>query len=214
MKGGPGINPVMWHAARWTFGPALRIVFRMRRTGHHHIPREGPVLIVSSHVSVKDPPFMGAALLPRATGYMAKSELFRSRAFAWLISGLGAFPVVRGGADREAIRTARDRLRQGACLLMFPEGTRSKTGILGPGMPGAGALALDPAVTVVPAAIWGTRSALGPVSVVFGPPIDLSDLDGGARGARTEEASRRIMRAIADLVPKAGGPEQPEPRLG
>ena len=72
---------------------------------------------------------------------------------------MGAFPVERGGADRRALRLARDILARGDVLLMFPEGTRYLDGRLRPGMPGAGSLGLEPGVTVVPAA--GAKCASG-----------------------------------------------------
>jgi 1-acyl-sn-glycerol-3-phosphate acyltransferase len=202
----PGINAPFWRLGWLVLVPLVRGAFRERRTGREHIPSSGPTIIASNHISLKDPPFVAVAALPRRVHFMAKSELFRMRAFGWAISALGAFPVVRGGADREAIRTSRALLASGACLIMFPEGTRSRDGRLRPGFPGVGALALEPGVTVVPTAVWGTHRRLGPVRVAFGPPVDLSDLDTGPRGARAQAATDRIMAAIAALLPQVGGP--------
>ena len=195
----------VWYLGRAVCVPTFLVVFRLRRLGREHLPPAGSTLIVSNHISVKDPPFVSAAAMPRPSYLMAKSELFRVRPFAWLIESLGAFPVVRGGADREAIRTARGILAGGGQLIMFPEGTRSLDGRLGPPLPGAGALALEPGVTVVPAAISGTRRRLGPVTVRFGPPVDLSDLPEGSRGARAQAAAERIMAAIDALLPPRSG---------
>ncbi len=194
----------VWYVGRAICLPIFFVVFRFRRLGRRHLPRSGPTLIVSNHASTKDPPFISAAAMPRPSYLMAKSELFRIRPFAWLIESLGAFPVVRGGADREAIRTARRILADGGQLIMFPEGTRSLDGRVGPPMPGAGALALEPGVTVVPAAISGSRRRLGPVTVRFGPPVDLSDLPDGPRSARAQAAAERVMAAIAALLPAEG----------
>jgi 1-acyl-sn-glycerol-3-phosphate acyltransferase len=202
---------VLWTICSLLAVPLFYGFFRLRRSGREHIPKQGGLLILCNHISVKDPPLVGAAALPRKVYFMAKSELFGGGPFTWLIRGLGAFPVVRNTADRRAIRTARDLLLAGGGVVMFPEGTRSITGILGPGLPGAGGLALLPGVTVVPAAIWGTRKGLGPVRVTFGEPMDLSDLE-GSKGTKAAEATSRVMAAIAELVPKVGGPEQPPPR--
>lgn len=194
----------VWYVGRAICVPAFLVLFRLRRRDRHHLPESGSTLIVSNHVSMKDPPFVSAAAMPRPSYLMAKSELFRFRPFAWLIESLGAFPVVRGGADREAIRTARRILAAGGQLIMFPEGTRSLDGRLRPPLPGAGALALEPGVTVVPAAIWGSQRRLGPVTVRFGPPVDLADLTDGPRAARAQAAAERIMAAIGALLPAAG----------
>jgi 1-acyl-sn-glycerol-3-phosphate acyltransferase len=199
------VRKPVWYLGRAICIPTFLVVFRFRRLGREHLPREGPTLIVSNHISMKDPPFVSAAAMPRPSYLMAKSELFRFRPFGWLIESLGAFPVVRGGADREAIRTARRILADGGQLIMFPEGTRSRDGRLGAAFPGAGALALEPGVTVVPAAVSGSRRRLGPVTVRFGPPVDLSDLTAGPRGARAQAAAERVMAAIAALLPAADG---------
>jgi 1-acyl-sn-glycerol-3-phosphate acyltransferase len=209
----PRIRPAIWWPARLLVGGFFRGPLRMTRVGRERLPRSGGVLIVSNHVSYRDPPAVGAAALPRPVRFMARSELFRVGVFGRLISGLGAFRVVRGTPDRDAIRMARALLAAGECVVMFPEGTRSPNGRLRPGFPGSGALALEPGISVIPAAVWGTQRRFGPVRVVFGEPLDLSDLAGagGARGVRAQEATRRIMAAIAALLPQAGGPVQDPP---
>jgi 1-acyl-sn-glycerol-3-phosphate acyltransferase len=186
--------------------PLFRHVHRTTIRGAGHIPASGAVLIVCNHISVWDPPMIGAAVHPRALYYMAKRELFRNRVVGRVIGRLGAFPVDRGGADRGAIRTAREILARGDALLMFPEGTRSPDGRLGAPWPGAGSLALEPGVAVVPVAIWGSQRRFGPVRIEFGRPLDLSDLPAGARAVRARAASERMMEAIAALLARAGGP--------
>lgn len=201
----------------WIFGhialvPPIRGPLRLRVRGREHLPSEGPVLIVSNHISQADPPILGVATLPRKSYYMAKIELFRIPLLGRIIYGLGAFPVDRGASDRRAVRLAREILNRGDQLLMFPEGTRHPDGRLRPGLPGAGALGLVKGVTVIPAAIWGSQRRLGPVRAVFGPPLDLSDLTTGPRGVRSQVAVDRMMDAVARLLPQAGGPAQEGPR--
>jgi len=187
-------------------------LLRLRRRGDEHIPADGGVLLVANHVANLDPLLVATAALPRVTYFMAKAELFRVPVLTRLITSQGAFPVDRGNADRSAMRISRDILGRGDTLLMFPEGTRSG-GVMHPPQPGAGTLALLPGVTVVPAAVWGSQRRFGPVRVAFGPPIDMSDLTEGPRGARARRAAHRMMVHIAGLVPTVGGPVQRVPPL-
>lgn len=205
------MSPLMWDVGRAFLRPLFQVVFRLRRVGAENIPRTGPVLIVCNHLSNMDPPFVGASARPRRVYFMAKVELFRIRPIGWVLAKVGAFPVARGGADRDAIRTAREILARGDAMVMFPEGTRSRSGSLRPFFPGAGLMALEPGVRVVPAAVWGSQKRLGPVTVVFGEVITMDDLAEASRSERIRMATDRIVAAIAQLVPVAGGPPQSIP---
>jgi len=208
------VNPLMWDIGRAILSPLFRLVFRVRRAGQENIPRSGPTLIVCNHLSNWDPPFVGFCTRPRRVYFMAKSGLFRFRPFGWLLTKVGAFPVERGGADREAIRMARATLARGDALVMFPEGTRSLSGSLRPFFSGAGLMALEPGVVIIPTAVWGSQRRFGPVRVVFGPPIDLTALTALAdlpKSERARTATRLMIEAIAALIPEAGGPPQRMP---
>ena len=207
-SGNAGISRPVWEVCHRLATVALRCFVRFRRSGMENIPAQGATLIVSNHLSNRDPVIVGAAALPRPSYFMAKAELFRVPGLGALIRRLGAFPVRRGEADRDAIRTARELLAAGQAVVMFPEGTRSRDGRLRPAFSGAGSLALEPGVTVVPAAVWGSQWRFGPVRVVFGSPVDLSGIEGRSKSQRAQEATRRVMQAIADLVPQVGGPPQ------
>lgn len=194
------VVPALWWVARGILAPLVRVVFRLRVGGVENIPTEGPTLFVANHISMWDPPLIGYALVSRRRVYfMAKSELFRVPVLGWVIRRLGAFPVERGGADRSAIRTAREVLDRGDALLMFPEGTRNTDGHLQSAWPGAGALGLADHVRVVPVAISGSNRGLGPVRVSVGAPLDLSELPTGPRGERSQMAADRMMAAISAL---------------
>jgi 1-acyl-sn-glycerol-3-phosphate acyltransferase len=207
----PVITGGWWVAGHIVLVPPIRGLLRLKAEGAQNIPAHGAVLVVSNHISQIDPPVLGVAALPRRSHYMAKAELFRIPLLRRIVYRMGAFPVERGGADRRALRVARDVLQRGDVLLMFPEGTRYTDGRLRPGLPGAGSLGLEPGVTVVPAAIWGSHRLFRKVTVVFGPPVDLSDIAPGPRSARSRIAADRMMAAIAALIPAAGGPHTDPP---
>ncbi len=203
-----------WIVSSAVVVPGIRLGYRLRVRGAGAIPKRGGVLIVSNHLSSIDPPVVGTAAWPRKLYYMAKVELFRSRLLRFAITRTGAFPVRRGEADRDAIRMARGILRRGDAVVMFPEGTRSQDGVLGEPHAGAGMLALEAGITVVPMALWGTQSRFGPARAVVGEAIDMTDLDSGPRAERARIATDRMMEALAELVPQAGGPAQPRSVAG
>lgn len=168
--------------------------------GQEKVPAQGATIVIANHVSYLDPPALGVAY-PRRVYFMAKQELFRIPVFGWLLRELGAFPVRRGEPDRRAFKRAFEILTGGGVLGMFPEGTRSKTGELGPAEEGAALLALRTGARLVPAGIRGTRGP-GPVQVVFGSPVPLDDLNPRDR-ASVRVLSERAMASIAALLAEA-----------
>jgi 1-acyl-sn-glycerol-3-phosphate acyltransferase len=176
------------------------VVFDLKVYGVRNIPRSGGVLIVSNHQSLLDPPLLGARL-PRPMSYMAKSELFRNEAFAWLIRRLGAFPVKQGAGDVGAIKETVNRLQEGRVLNIFPEGSRTESGEVLPMQPGVGLVVRRAGVPIVPAAICGSYEAWPkgsrsfrrhPIRIVYGPPIDVS-------GMKADAVVKLIDRSIRTL---------------
>jgi 1-acyl-sn-glycerol-3-phosphate acyltransferase len=151
-----GVNPILYWTLRAVLVPFFLLYFRLARIGREHLPRTGPLLLAANHRSFLDP-FVIGALMRRPVYYMAKRELFESRWQAWLLNGLGAFPVDRGAGDRDAMETARAILRRGDCVVIFPEGTRVRRGPLGSSRRGVGRLALETGAPVVPIAVIGTE---------------------------------------------------------
>lgn len=152
----------------------FRVFLRLEITGAEKIPKNGPLVIASNHLSLLDPPLIGVAAT-RKVNFMAKKELFVP-VLGDIYMALGAFPVKRGGADRTAIKHGIDLLLDGKVLAIFPEGTRSKTGQLGNAEPGALMMAGKARAAIVPAAICGTgiegKNHFWPkVKVSFGEPI-------------------------------------------
>lgn len=151
-----------------------KLFLRLEVTGKENIPQNGPVVIASNHLSLLDPPIIGVAAT-RKIHFMAKQELFVP-ILGSIYRTLGAFPVRRGAADRNAIKYGIDLLLAEKVLAIFPEGTRSKNGQLGKAAPGALMMAGKARAIIVPTAVSGTnlRSSgrLWPkVKVKFGKPI-------------------------------------------
>jgi 1-acyl-sn-glycerol-3-phosphate acyltransferase len=151
-----GVNPFLYWTLRALFVPTFLIYFRMQRIGREHLPKRGPLLLASNHRSFLDP-FVIGTLVRRPVYYMAKRELFEKRWQAWILNGLGAFPVDRGGGDGDAMATARAILARGDCVVVFPEGTRVPSGPLGTPRRGVGRLALETGVPVAPIAVIGSE---------------------------------------------------------
>jgi 1-acyl-sn-glycerol-3-phosphate acyltransferase len=151
-----GVNRFLYWPVRAILTPLFLVYLRMQRLGREHLPSEGPLLLASNHRSFLDP-FLVGMLARRPVYYMAKRELFEKRWQAWLLSGLGAFPVDRGAGDRDAMVTARAILDRGDAVVLFPEGTRIRRGPLCAPKRGIGRLALETGAPVVPVAVIGTE---------------------------------------------------------
>ena len=181
----------------------FKVLFRARILGAENVPPEGSIILAANHLSNWDPPFL-ATFLDRQVFYMAKEELFANKIFAAAITNLGVFPVKRGTADKTAIKRALALLKEGKCLGLFPEGTRSKTGELGKAEAGVGLIAAMSKVPVLPAAIINTNKIFSSeklfprLTVVYGRPMKF---EGSAKDkAALAEFSQSIMGEIAKLI--------------
>jgi 1-acyl-sn-glycerol-3-phosphate acyltransferase len=181
-------------------------LFRLRVQGSENVPATGGCVLSCNHLSNFDPWPLGMPLWPqRWLRFMAKSELYWWPA-TLVLNGAGAFKVRRGTGDVEAVETAVRLAREGHVVVMFPEGTRRKKGLVKrhQARPHAGAarIAMEAGVPLVPAALAGTDRllTLGPVRVAFGAPIDIDDLretDDVRRAS--QEATERLMARITEL---------------
>lgn len=172
----------------------LAVIFmRVRVTGRENVPKDGPVLICSNHISNFDPPLL-ATHIRRKVHFMAKSELFNKKILGFIMYFVGAFPVRRGVVDRKSLKQGIQFLNEGQVLCLFPEGTRSKSGEIGKGLTGAGFFALRSDAAVVPVAISGRYGLFRRVNVVIGRPVPMQDLR--TNKAKAEEATEVIMEEI------------------
>lgn len=191
-------------------GPALPL----RVTGTENVPADGPLIVVSNHLSNADPPILIVSF-PRPLFFMGKAELFRNPILGWIVRKFGGFPVERGTADRAALRHALKVLNHGIALGIFPEGGRSKSGALRPGLSGVGLLALQSGAPVLPVGLTGTevfpvngdwplRRPQGfprGVDVRFGEPFTVPKQVDGKR-VTADEATRLIMTHVSELLPE------------
>jgi 1-acyl-sn-glycerol-3-phosphate acyltransferase len=152
-----GVNPLLYWTLRAVLVPFFLIYLRMSRIGREHLPRSGSLLLAANHRSFLDP-FVIGTLVRRPVYYMAKRELFERRWQAWALNALGAFPVDRGAGDHDAMRTAKEILMRGDCVVIFPEGTRTRRGPLSEPHRGVGRLALETGAQVAPVAVIGTEA--------------------------------------------------------
>lgn len=179
-------------------------------TGLENIPAEGPLVVVSNHLSMADQYFI-AYHIKRRLVFMAKEELFRFRPVRLLVEGFGAFPVKRGGLDRAAIVEALRVLDNGLALAMFPEGSRSRDGKLREAFPGVAIIAAHKRLPILPLAVTGLQGIEKTilvwafyrprVTMTIGQPFYLPQT--GAKLTREERQALtdRIMVHIARLLP-------------
>jgi len=192
-----------------------KLLFRFHVTGREFIPKEGGVLIVSNHASYLDPIILGVAF-PRPLYFFARSDLFHHPIFGWLIRTLHAFPVHVDKLDKDAIERAIKELMVGKTVVVFPEGTRSRTGALRPGQAGAGFFAVKAKVPVLPVYLRGAHEALPPgakmirpkkISIHFGKPLFFHDPPPSSRdkeGTLKKEGRRQLYyQRIADQMMEA-----------
>ena len=181
------------------FGFVARIHIR----GRYNVPRKGPYILAPNHLSWTDIPLV-AAYVPGKVVYMAKEEYFSSR-LAWLVRFLGAFPVKRGEGDRQALRAAEEQLKKGNVVVLFPEGTRSKTRTLAKGHAGLGMIALRSGVPVVPVAIWGSENAFKkfgtPITICYGEPMIFKPTGKKVTREDIDSATESVMHEIAAMIP-------------
>lgn len=204
-----------YHLIRGGLAPLVRLIYRPRIEGRKNIPRKGPVIFASNHLSFIDSMVI-PMFAPRPVYFLAKSSYFEGKGIKGWISrefftAIGATPVERGAgqAALDALDQQRRILAAGRAIALYPEGTRSLDGRLYKGRTGVAFLALESGAKVVPVGLIGTNEAM-PVgakwprrkpraTVRYGEPIDLSHHGPADSGKARRLATDEIMAAIHAL---------------
>ena len=216
------MNPLRWLRSvegGWWFG--RRIAPRVAVTlapaagyGVERVPLEGGGVVAANHFSAIDHPLIGS-FSPRPLYFLAKAELFEIPVLGSVLSWLGVFAVRRGEGDREAVRRARELVREGNLVCVHVEGTRQRFGHPGPLHPGGLMIAMQEGAPVIPCAVdtfgwrpWNRRVC----SVVWGEPLSVADLPRNRKGyaAAGERVGEEIVRLwrLAVAASAAGLPEE------
>jgi 1-acyl-sn-glycerol-3-phosphate acyltransferase len=211
----------LYSVTKGVFYPPLRFGLRWTIEGLERIPRDGPVILASNHVSYLDPLTLAyvADRRKRRVRFLAKAELFDKRGLGVMLRGVHQIPVQRGTSDAaHALDAAVDALRQGECVAVFPEGTISLDLEPMVGKSGTARLARAAGVPVTPVGLWGTHRLLFKgrkphwqwgvaQTAVVGEPVVVGE------GDVVKDGTRRVMEAICACVARARQiyPQRPSP---
>lgn len=201
----------------WIYFSALVIIAyfklanRLKVSGVKNVPQEGGVLIASNHVSMFETLIIPASILCRMPGDKtfapAKAELFKIPILNKILLSWGAFPVKRGSAHLKAMKKIVE-LSKKEKIIVFPEGTRSKTGELGKGNRMLGRIILEAKPIVVPVRTFGAEKILGTdnqwprpfhkITIKFGSPLNLDQFY-YAEG-NIKELSQKLIDSIMEAI--------------
>jgi 1-acyl-sn-glycerol-3-phosphate acyltransferase len=193
---------VWYRIVRFTVGTLLAATGGLRVSGRENIPATGGALLISNHLSHLDVFVLGIPVR-RPLNYVARSTLFLP-VLGVLIRSVGGFPIQREGMGASGLKETLRRIRNGGIVVLFPEGTRSRDGALGPIKPGIAVLATRARVPIVPAGVAGTFEAWPrrrpfpwphPIRVHFGPAITPAELTGLAPEAVVSLIRTRLLAA-------------------
>lgn len=183
----------------WVLG---RLLFRLHVHGKENLPKDRGFVICPNHISAIDPVFVvigrGAG---RRLSIMGKEELFKNPVLGWIMRKVGVFPVERGKGDTGALDKAIADVQGGQGMLIFPEGTRSKTNEMGRFKSGAFVIAARTGADIIPCRIaysTGRLRLFCRIDVVFGGPISMEEM--GLTGSYTASALRGAKEKLREAI--------------
>lgn len=210
---GNGVSSrAFYQSVRFLVVSILRTYCRMSISGVENVPQTGPFVLAPVHRSYIDTP-IASGCSRRRLRFMGKDSMWKTKPFGWTLSALGAFPVTRGSADREAIMRAIAVLESGEPLVLFPEGERKSGPIVHPLRDGAAYVACKAGVPIVPVGIGGSERVLGKgmkfmyprkIVVLIGEPIrPASAVNGRMPRAEVKEVSAQLHQSLQNLFDQA-----------
>jgi 1-acyl-sn-glycerol-3-phosphate acyltransferase len=204
----------LFDGVRWTTRTLISGSCRPTVIGLENVPKSGPFIVAPNHLSFLDSVIV-QALMPRPVAFFAKAEYFttkgiKGRVMKSFFEAVGSIPVERGeqAASVQALKTLMDILEDGRGIGIYPEGTRSRDGILYRGRTGVGWLALTTGAPVIPVGLIGTeklqpagRNAVKPQHFIMkvGEPIYFDKTGPDHSLPARRQVTDRIMDAIAEL---------------
>lgn len=202
-------SPFWWAVSKGLVLSFCRLYFRLRIEGRHHVPKTGPVLLVANHASYVDPPLVGITA-GRWVGFLAQAGLAKVGPLRWWLGQMGVTLIDRDAPSKEALRVIAECLGKGEAVGIFPEGTRSADGAVGPFRNGVEFLVRRTGATVVPIGLDGNhrafpRKAILPrprkLVVRYGEPMSAAEVlaPGGVERlrARVAELAKAPLRDAA-----------------
>jgi len=188
----------------------FKLLSRVEAVGLENLPSHGGCIVACNHLSRIDPVLVFALGKRRDMTALVADKYKRNPFIRPLIVGVGGIWINREEADIHALREARQFLRNGGMLGIAPEGTRSHTGALIPAKTGTAYLADKAGVPVVPAAIYGSESAIRQlfhlrrpaIHIEFGKPFTLKPIGRSTRDADLQRNTDEIMCRIAAMLPQ------------
>lgn len=210
--GRPALSVLFW----WTFVRGLvlaffKITYRIKRSGAEHVPPTGPIIYACNHQSHYDPCIIGVLVTDRPFTGMARATLFKSKVLAWLMRSIGAISLEQGKGDAGAMKAALAELEAGRCIMIYPEGTRTRDGALTAFQRGVMLLIKrsPPGTRVLPVAIEGAFDIwpigqkhprlTGRLAVKAAPAIPAAELLTGGPDAGLERLKKCIETMRLEL---------------
>lgn len=173
------------------------IIYRPKILGKENIPEAGGAMLCPNHIHNLDAAVI-VAMFKRKVNVLAKEELFKNRFLCWIADLFGIYPVKRGKADMQAIKTSLTLLKKDEILLMFPEGTRNGMAKGIKPKNGAVLIAATAKKSIIPIGIQGNFKPFTKVIINIGKPIDYSNLKEEVKDK--EEATKLTQKLMQEIV--------------
>ena len=186
----------------------FRAFGRLEISGAEGVPQFGPLIVVSNHLSLNDPPLLVAAI-PRPLFFIGKKELFGNSFFRFLMTAFHVSPFDRSAAGIDAVRVLMQNLERDRAVVIFPEGTRSPNHAMQKGMLGVVYLAMKSQSPILPVGVTGTHKfplwrvpfPLKRLKANIGQPFTLPVVEGRPSKEVMSSMLDMVMARIADLLP-------------